>query len=66
MKTTLWIFLGLSILMIGFNLFQVDWSAPFTRQNTVAWIGVLASASATVLLWMLKLSKKIEEKYSGR
>lgn len=61
MKTTLWIFKGLALLAIAFNLYHVDWSAPLTAENTVAWIGVMASASAFVLVWILRVSKKIEE-----
>lgn len=60
MKTTIWIFLALAFFMVGFNLFQVQWEAPFSRQNTVAWIGVLASACAAVILLIFRASKKIE------
>ncbi|MDG2062948.1 MAG: hypothetical protein P8J67_05270 [Flavobacteriaceae bacterium] len=56
---------SLMILALGmciFNLTQMNWSSPLADQNSVALIGVMASASAFLLIFILMLSKKIEKK----
>ena len=56
---------SLMILALGmciFNLTQINWSSPFESQSSVALIGVMASASAFLLIFILMLSKKIEKK----
>ncbi|MAD30202.1 MAG: hypothetical protein CMC00_04155 [Flavobacteriaceae bacterium] len=56
---------SLMILALGmciFNLTQMNWSSPLADQSSVALIGVMASASAFLLIFILMLSKKIEKK----
>ena len=56
---------SLMILALGmciFNLTQINWSSPLKDQSGVALIGVMASASAFLLIFILMLSKKIEKK----
>lgn len=56
---------SLMILALGmciFNLTQINWSSPLEDQSSVALIGVMASASAFLLIFILMLSKKIEKK----
>jgi len=42
-----------------FNLSQIDWNQPLIGDSSIAVIGVLASASAFVLLLILSLARKI-------
>ncbi|MEK9740279.1 MAG: hypothetical protein VW262_03740 [Flavobacteriaceae bacterium] len=49
----------LSGFMVVFNLTQIDWNQPFIGDSSIAVIGVLASASAFVLLLILSLARKI-------
>lgn len=60
MKTTLRIFMFISAIAVGFNLYQINWSHPFEGQSAVAVIGVMAASCAFLLLLLLALSKKIE------
>jgi hypothetical protein len=56
---------SLMILALGmciFNLTQINWSSPLKDESSVALIGVMASASAFLLIFILMLSKKIEKK----
>jgi hypothetical protein len=62
MKIVLPIFIILSSGMFLFNLIQIDWNNPLAGESSVAVIGVMASASAFLLLLILMLSKKIAEK----
>ena len=52
----------LSIVSCVFNLTQIDWSDPITGKSSVAVIGVMASASAFLLLLILILSKRVAQK----
>ena len=45
--------------MVVFNLSQIDWNQPLIGDSSIAVIGVLASASAFVLLLILSLARKI-------
>ena len=44
--------------MMVFNVTIIDWNAPLEGDSAVAVIGVLASGSALLLLWILLLSLK--------
>jgi len=45
--------------MVVFNLSQIDWNQPLIGDSSIAVIGILASASAFVLLLILSLARKI-------
>jgi hypothetical protein len=66
MKILLQIFMGIALIMAGFNLFQIDWELPFKEKSMVAVIGVVASLSAFLLLLILRISKKISEKIKNQ
>lgn len=53
---------AISLALIVFNLFQVDYSNPFEGQSTVAIIGVVSGICAILLMVLLRFSKMIEEK----
>ena len=62
MKIFTYVAVAISLSLIVFNLFQVDYSNPFEGQSTVAIIGVVAGICAILLLVLLRFSKMIEEK----
>jgi len=62
MKIVLPVFIILSSGMFLFNLIQIDWNNPLAGKSSVAVIGVMASASAFLLLLILMLSKRIDKK----
>ncbi|UGS23894.1 hypothetical protein [Flavobacterium channae] len=62
MKIFTYVAVAISLALIVFNLFQIDYSNPFEGQSTVAIIGVVSGICAILLLVLLRLSKMIEEK----
>jgi hypothetical protein len=49
-----------------FNLTMIDWEMPTEGDSLVAIIGILASGSALLLIWILLLSLKINAKQKGK
>lgn len=66
MKNFLRIMGVLALGMMVFNVTIIDWETPLEGDSIVALIGVLASASALVLLWILFISLKIRAKQKGK
>ena len=62
MKIFLRIMALLALGMILFNVTMIDWDLPTEGDSLVAIIGVLASGSALLLIWILLLSLKINAK----
>ena len=62
MKVTLQIFLVLSLGMMVFNITQINWDAPLVDKSAIAVIGTMASASASLLILILMISRKIATK----
>jgi hypothetical protein len=62
MKKWIYVFMFLAVVALGFNILQIEWSAPFEGNSLVACIGVLASACALLLLVLLSQSLKIAQK----
>jgi hypothetical protein len=58
--------MALAIVSCIFNLTQIDWGDPVTGKSSVAVIGVMASASAFLLLLILILSKRVAQKLKNR
>jgi len=52
--------------MLVFNLTMVNWNTPTQGDSLIALIGILASASAFVLIWILILSLKISAEQKGK
>ena len=65
MKIFLRIMMVLAIRMMIFNTTLIDWEAPTKGDSLVAIIGILASGSALLLLWILVLSLKIKAQQKG-
>jgi hypothetical protein len=66
MKTFLRIMALLALGMMIFNATMVDWETPTEGDSLVAIIGILASGSALLLIWILLLSLKINAKQKGK
>ncbi|GAA4235100.1 hypothetical protein GCM10022291_16110 [Postechiella marina] len=48
--------------LMAFNITQVNFSAPFEGQSTVALITIVASLCVIVMMSILRVSKRIEQK----
>ncbi len=66
MKHFINVLMIIAILLIGFNLTQVDFSNPFGDESIVAAITVLAGLCTILLLAILKVSKKIDDKFKNK
>jgi hypothetical protein len=66
MKNFLRLMAILAIGMMVFNTTMIDWETPTEGDSLVAIIGVLASGSALLLLWILLISLKIRAKQNGK
>ena len=66
MKTFLGIMAVLALGMMIFNATMIDWDMPTEGDSLVAIIGILASGSALLLIWILLLSLKINAKQKGK
>jgi hypothetical protein len=62
MKIFTYIAVAIALGLIGFNLFQIDYSQPFEGKSTIAIIGVFAGICAILLLLLLRFSKMVVEK----
>jgi uncharacterized integral membrane protein len=56
----------IAIVLIIYNLTKVDFNAPFEGESITAFITILASMCALVLLQILRISQKIEKKSKVR
>ncbi|MGB0366241.1 MAG: hypothetical protein ACPGC8_01215 [Flavobacteriaceae bacterium] len=66
MKTFLRIIALLALGMMIFNATMIDWEMPTEGDSLIAIIGILASGSALLLIWILLLSLKINAKQKGK
>jgi hypothetical protein len=62
MKIFTYIAVAIALGLIGFNLFQIDYSHPIEGNSTIAIIGIVAGICAILLLLILRFSKIIVEK----
>tara|TARA_B100000497_G_scaffold124000_1_gene157683 strand:- start:51 stop:248 length:198 start_codon:yes stop_codon:yes gene_type:complete len=61
-----YIFLILSIILLGINIYQLDFQNPLNGDSKVAAIGVLGCLVAIVLLIILNKSQKIDKKLKNK
>ena len=61
MKYFVYILLGLSVIMAFFNISQVDFSNPFSKNSFIAIIAIVAALCVTTLCLILLTSKRIEQ-----
>lgn len=62
MRIAIPIFITLAVILLIYNITQVNFSAPFQGESTVALIGVVGSTCAIILLLILLVSRKIARK----
>ena len=60
MKNLIWVFILISIGMLIFNAFLVDFDNPLVNESLIAVIGVFSSLCSFLLLLILLLSLKIK------
>ena len=59
----------ISILALGliiFNVTQVNFDAPFEGESLIALITILAGLCVILMMTILRISKRIEQKVKGR
>lgn len=56
----------LAFALIVFNFTKVDFKAPFEGESVTALITILAGFCAILLMFILRISKRIEEKVKQR
>ena len=59
------ILIFLAVALIVFNITLLDFSNPFQGDSVVAFIGIVASFCAVLILWIFRVSKAIEQKTLG-
>jgi len=62
MKYFIYIFIGIAILLIAYNVTFIDFSNPTEGQSGIALIGIVTAACAILLMLILRTSKIIERK----
>jgi hypothetical protein len=66
MKIFTIVFIVLAIALAAYNFTLVDFSHPFEGDSIVALIGILAAFCSILLLVILNISKKVEQKVKDR
>ena len=61
-----YIFLGIALVLLVFNIYQLDFENLLSEDGKVAIIGVLGCLVAIVLLLILQYSSKIKEKLENK
>ncbi|MGB0198491.1 MAG: hypothetical protein ACPF80_00455 [Flavobacteriaceae bacterium] len=62
MKNLIYVLGAIAVVLVVFNLFQIDYANAFTGDSLVAVIGVVAGVCAILLLVILLLAKKIQQR----
>ena len=61
-----YIFLGIALVLLVFNIYQLDFENLLSEDGKVAIIGILGCLVAIVLLLILQYSSKIKEKLENK
>ena len=61
-KTFSIIFIVLAVALVGYNVTLIDFKNPFEGDSVIAFIGILASLCAVVLVLIYRTSEKIQQK----
>lgn len=62
MKTFTYLFFVLALILIGVNVYMVDFKNPLEGQSLIAIIGILAILCAVVIILIFNISKSIDKK----
>jgi len=60
------VLVSLALVLIVFNISLLDFKHPFEGNSMVAFIGIVASFCAVLILLIFRMSKKIEEKMNDK
>ncbi|WP_340067180.1 hypothetical protein [Ascidiimonas aurantiaca] len=60
------VLLILAVVLIGYNATVVNFNAPFEGDSVIALIGIVASLCAVLLLLIMNVSKKIQQKINNK
>ncbi|WP_299211964.1 hypothetical protein [uncultured Dokdonia sp.] len=66
MRIAIPVFIILAALLLIYNITQINFEAPFQGDSTVAFIGIVGSTCAIILLLILLVSRKIAKKEKER
>jgi uncharacterized integral membrane protein len=66
MKVLTIVFSIIALGLIIFNFTQINFNNPFEGQSMIAIITIVACLCAILLMWILRISKKIEQKVNSR
>jgi len=62
MKAFIYILIATAVALLAYNIYKLDFENIFSKDGTVALIGVVACLCAILLMTILLVSKKIAEK----
>lgn len=62
MKKVIYVFIGIAIILIIYNLTFLDFENLFEGESNTALIGILAGACVIILMLILQTSRKIAKK----
>lgn len=62
MKIFSYVVIVLAAILLAYNATKVDINAPFAGDSTIAFIGIVASLCAIVLMLIFLMSKMIDDK----
>jgi putative effector of murein hydrolase len=66
MNTFINILIVFALVILGINIYQINFSDFTNSSNNVAFIGIIASICAVLILLILKNSKKVVEKLNHK
>lgn len=56
----------IALVLIAFNITQINFSSPFEGESIVALITIFAALCAILIVFILLVSKRIEQKVKGQ
>lgn len=66
MKILTIVFSIIALGLIIFNFTQINFDNPFNGQSMIAIITIVASLCVILMMWILRISKKIEQKVNSQ
>jgi xanthine/uracil permease len=61
-KITSYVLLGIAVVLLGFNLFTIDYSDVFGKETRGSLFGAIANLCVTLIVFINLTSQKIKEK----
>lgn len=61
-KITSYVLLGIALVLLGFNLFTIDYSDVFGKETRGSLFGAIANLCVTLIVFINLTSQKIKEK----